>query len=162
MSSVFPQPAESIADMSIMQALCGSRLYVGKQWNSQGPATSPLKAALCSDLSQTPCDLTSPICLGIRYVILGQRHYMWSHGEKEAGLPPLQSDSQDGFAKFKALTHFIHLTVCLFNQLLNLLSVNFVSIDGLFLVLCVLSSAKSTTSSSLYHDILPPLALCAQ
>lgn len=78
-------------------ALCG------KQWNSQGPATSPLKAALCSDLSQTPCDLTSPICLGIRYVIWGTRHYMWSHGEEEEGLPPLHWDSRDGFSKVKSI-----------------------------------------------------------
>lgn len=32
---------------------------------------------------------------------------MWSHGEKEEGLPPLQPHSQDGFAKFKSRTELI-------------------------------------------------------
>lgn len=77
-------------------ALCG------KQWNSPGPSTSLLKAALGSDLSQTPCDLTSPIGLGTGYVTWGTRHDVWSHSEKVEGLPLLHWDSQEGVSKVKS------------------------------------------------------------
>lgn len=80
-SSVVPQPAESIADMSIMQALCGSRLYAKN--NGIHRLQPRLFSRQRADSPQTRCDPTSPIGSGIRSAILRTRLYLWSHVKEE-------------------------------------------------------------------------------
>lgn len=72
--------------------------------NNNGIHWLLLKAALRSDPSQTPCDLTSAVGLGTAYVTWGRRRSVWSPGEKVEGRPDtlllllLRPASQEGFS----------------------------------------------------------------